>query len=627
MSLESGQLVFVKDEVEGWLPATVGATNGQGEDMSLELVHEDGRTETVSKVSEEWLQRGDPSCLKGVEDMVKMDILTVGSVLHNLRTRYANQDIYTSVGSILAAINPYVLIPSLYDEKCMNLYANMATDAGAPPHPYELMELAYRGLITDHRSQSVLISGESGAGKTETTKYLLSYLSHRSSTMEKERREAVPGRRNSIGGRFSVEDSVVMSNPVMEAFANAKTTRNHNSSRFGKYIQVTLHSSGVVTGGRVTTYLLEKTRVARQLAGERSYHVFYQLCQGADDDMQARLGLKEAAEFRSLTGGGCVEIDSMDDAESFSETARCMESIGIGSEAKEGVFRVVAAVLHLLNVEFDMVDIPGQDVGSKVSERGEDSSLSWASKLLGVKPDQLEEALVARFINPGGFGSADFVVVPSSPLVAASARDAVAKALYSSLFDWLVEKINLTLTAAMNSKTAANTSNRFIGLLDIFGFEAFGTNSLEQLLINYANERLQQQFNAFVFKLEEEEFAKQGLSKVYVEHCRVEFADNDDVLRLLEGKPQGILSLLKEESTLKTGTGLKLGNRYRQAFKGNDRFALPRARGGSRAGTEATFGIVHFAGEVIYDATEFVEKNKDEVPTALHDLVLSSNDR
>ncbi|CAN0189849.1 unnamed protein product [Ectocarpus fasciculatus] len=289
--------------------------------------------------------------------------------------------------------------------------------------------------------------------------------------------------------------------------------------------------------------------------------------------------------------------------------------------------QVVAAVLHLLNVEFDTVDIPGQDVGSKVSEKGEDSSLSWASKLLGVKPDQLEEALVARFINPGGFGSADFVVVPSSPLVAESARDAVAKALYSSLFDWLVEKINLTLTAAMNSKTAANANNRFIGLLDIFGFEAFGTNSLEQLLINYANERLQQQFNAFVFKLEEEEFAKQGLSKVYVEHCRVEFADNDDVLRLLEGKPQGILSLLKEESTLKTGTGLKLGKRYRQAFKGNDRFALPRARGGSRAGTEATFGIVHFAGEVIYDATEFVEKNKDEVPTALHDLVLSSNDR
>eukprot|EP00752_Nemacystus_decipiens_P006633 g5963.t1 len=630
MSLESGQLVFVKDVVEGWLPATVGATNGQGEDMSLELVHEDGRSEMVTKVSEDRLQRGDPSCLKGVEDMVKMDILTVGSVLHNLRTRYANQDIYTSVGSILAAINPYVLIPSLYDEKCMDLYANMATDAGVPPHPYELMELAYRGLITDHRSQSVLISGESGAGKTETTKYLLSYLSHRSSTMEKERRESVPNidqRRNSIGGRFSVEDSVVMSNPVMEAFANAKTTRNHNSSRFGKYIQVTLHSSGVVTGGRVTTYLLEKTRVARQLEGERSYHVFYQLCEGAGEEMREQLGLKEASEFRSLIGGDCVEVNSIDDKEGFSETSRCMESIGLGPDQQQGVFRVVAAVLHLLNVEFNTVDIPGQDVGSEVSTKGEGSSLEWASKLLGVKPDQLEKALVARFISPGGFGSQDLVVVPSSPLVAASARDAVAKALYSSLFDWLVEKINLTLTAAMNSKASTDTSNRFIGLLDIFGFEAFGTNSLEQLLINYANERLQQQFNAFVFKLEEEEFAKQGLSKVYVEHCRVEFADNDDVLRLLEGRPQGILSLLKEESTLKTGTGLNLGKRYRQAFKGNDRFAVPRARGGSRAGTEATFGVVHFAGEVIYDATEFVEKNRDEVPSALHDLVLSSNDR
>ncbi|CAM9398169.1 unnamed protein product [Pylaiella littoralis] len=641
MSLESGQLVFLQDEIEGWLPATVGSTSGQGEDMSLELVHEDGTSEMVAKISDETLQRGDPSCLKGVDDMVKMDILTVGSVLHNLRTRYANQDIYTSVGSILAAINPYVLIPSLYDEDCMTLYANMATDAGAPPHPYELMELAYRGLITDNRSQSVLISGESGAGKTETTKYLLSYLSYRSSTMEKQRREAVPNidqamqRRNSIGGKFSVEDSVVMSNPVMEAFANAKTTRNHNSSRFGKYIQVTLHSSGVVTGGRVTTYLLEKTRVARQLEGERSYHVFYQLCEGAGEEMRERLGLKQASEFRSLVGGNCVEIDSMDDTEGFAVTSRCMESIGLGPDKQEGVFRVVAAVLHLLNVEFDTVDIPGQDVGSKVSARGEGSSLEWASKLLGVKPDQLENALVARFISPGGFGSSNFVAMPSSPLVAASARDAVAKALYSSLFDWLVEKINLTLTAAMNSKASADNTNRFIGLLDIFGFEAFGTNSLEQLLINYANERLQQQFNAFVFKLEEEEFAKQGLSKacffpllcVYVEHCRVEFADNDDVLRLLEGRPKGILSLLKEESTLKTGTGLKLGKRYRQAFATNDRFAVPRARGGSLAGTEATFGVVHFAGEVIYDATEFVEKNKDEVPTALHDLVLSSNDR
>ncbi|CAN0229116.1 unnamed protein product, partial [Laminaria digitata] len=215
-----------------------------------------------------------------------------------------------------------------------------------------------------------------------------------------------------------------------------------------------------------------------------------------------------------------------------------------------------------------------------VNDSKEGSSLEWASKLLGVKPDQLEEALVARLINPGGFGSADFVVVPSSPQVAASARDAVAKALYSALFDWLVEKINLTLTAAMNSKTSADkTNSRFIGLLDIFGFEAFGTNSLEQLLINYANERLQQQFNAFVFKLEEKEFASEGLSKVYVEQCRVEFVDNDDVLQLLEGRPRGLLSLLKEESTLKTGTGLKLANRYRQVFADNDRFAVPRCAG------------------------------------------------
>ncbi|CAM9889967.1 unnamed protein product, partial [Choristocarpus tenellus] len=239
-----------------------------------------------------------------------------------------------------------------------------------------------------------------------------------------------------------------------------------------------------------------------------------------------------------------------------------------------------------------------------------ESSLQWASKLLGLEPEQLEEALIARQINPGIGGSADMVIVPSSPKVASQARDAVAKALYSALFDWLVEKINLTLTAAMGTRLDKE-GNRFIGLLDIFGFEAFGTNSLEQLLINYANERLQQQFNAFVFKLEEKEFAVEGLSKaskrglyfilfyfhVYVEHCRVEFVDNDDVLKLLESRPNGILSLLKEESTLKTGSGVSLGRRYRTVFGKNPRFNIPRIRGGQK-GSDNLFGIIHFAGEV-----------------------------
>ncbi|KAG5182130.1 P-loop containing nucleoside triphosphate hydrolase protein [Tribonema minus] len=627
--LETNQIVYSKHKEEGWLPATVESAQEVGGDRSAVLRLESGdrvHLKGLSSDDDKWCL-ADQQSLLGTDDMVKMDALTEGSVLHNLRVRYRDYTIYTAVGSILVAVNPYQPLPRLYDEARMRVYSAAATDATPPPHPYHLMELAYRGLVSDRASQSILISGESGAGKTETTKYLLQYLSVRAGD-------------GGSGGSVGVAEAVVQQNPVMEAFANAKTSRNNNSSRFGKYIKVELGGEGGVCGGHVTTYLLEKMRVVQQLPGERNYHVFYQLCAGANAAAREELGLEGGAEsFALLTGGGCTAIRGVDDAAGYRLLQKCLGSLGLGEEARESLVRVLAAVLHLGNINFDPLEIRGQDAGSSIAGGLADVTLQHAARLLGVPPEKLVTSLTVALIGNaadgasgaggggGGRNSNFSVSVPLNVEAARAARDAVAKAIYAAAFSWLVGKLTLPRCAVCSAYGDSSSDTQFIGILDIFGFEAFGTNSLEQLLINYANERLQQQFNFFVFKLEEQEFQAEGLSAVYVDECRVEWTDNSEILSLLEAKPMGLLSLLNEEATLKNGTSENLVKRYRQGFDGAPCFCnrMP-VRGGATL-DEAIFGVRHFAGEVYYTVTGFVEKNRDAVPVALADLVLDSSDR
>lgn len=651
---DEGQSTFVRDEAEGWVHAVCTRSEAVGSvNRSCTVRLDRGEEKEIYPKDEMKLWcMADAGSLTGVDDMVKMDVLNEGSVLQNIRVRYAKNTIYTSVGSILVAVNPYQDLLNMYSEAVMDKYMVAASDAVLPPHPYYVMEYAYRGLMADKIGQSILISGESGAGKTETTKYLLRYLSYRSEIAEtgpdgggqalptlarQESRGAILGRSDDPGAAFMVNNvaaAVLESNPVLESFANAKTARNNNSSRFGKYVRIQLSSAGVVHGGHITTYLLEKIRIVHQLPGERNFHVFYQLCSGASAAMKQELALDRGVEsFALLTGGGEWHIKDWNDADHFNLLKGSLLSLGVTSTMQDAMFRVLAAVLHLGNVKFETLEIEGQDAGSRVVGGPRAPELINAARFMGVSPDLLQTSLTVMNIgNPGATGGANFnISVHQSVQAATSARDAVAKAMYSAVFTWLVERVNLVLRSAnpiSDGMSEAQKNERFIGVLDIFGFEALGTNSLEQLLINFANERLQQQFNYVVFKLEELEFEKEGLSSLYVNECRVTFHDNAAVLDLLEGKPCGVLSLLDDEATLKGGTSEGLLGRYRAQLGSRELFVATHRRSVSdKSDTGLIFGIKHFAGQVTYTVTGFVEKNRDTVPAALSELVLASTER
>ncbi|XP_027768777.1 myosin-11 isoform X3 [Solanum pennellii] len=459
---------------------------------------------------------------------------------------------------------------------------------GAPfgelnPHVFAIADVAYRAMILEGKSNSILVSGESGAGKTETTKMLMRYL-------------AYLGGRAATEGR-TVEQQVLGSNPVLEAFGNAKTVRNNNSSRFGKFVEIQFDKHGRISGAAIRTYLLERSRVCQISDPERNYHCFYLLCAAPQEEIE-KYKLEHPKSFRYLNQSKCYELVGVSDAEEYLATRRAMDVVGISKKEQEAIFRVVASILHLGNIDF----AKGKEVDSSViKEEKAKLHLKTAAELLMCDPVALEDALCKRvMITPE-----EVIKRSLDPRSAEISRDGLAKTVYSRLFDWLVDKINVSIGQDPLSKC-------LIGVLDIYGFESFKHNSFEQFCINYTNEKLQQHFNQHVFKMEQEEYKREAIDWSYIE-----FVDNQDVLDLIEKKPGGIVALLDEACMFPKSTHETFSNKLYQTFKVHKRFVKPKL-------SRTDFIISHYAGEVQYQSDQFLDKNKDYIVPEHQDLLCAS---
>ncbi|XP_020276346.1 myosin-6-like isoform X2 [Asparagus officinalis] len=575
-SVAVGSQVWAEDPKVAWIDGEVLEVDGD----KIKIRCSSGERVTV-KVSSIYPKDPDaPAC--GVDDMTKLAYLHEPGVLQNLRSRYEINEIYTYTGSILIAVNPFRRLPHLYDPQMMQQYKG-AVFGELNPHPFAVADAAYRVMRNEGISQSILVSGESGAGKTESTKMLMRYLAYMGGTV------AAEGR--------TVEQQVLESNPVLEAFGNAKTVRNNNSSRFGKFVEIQFNQRGKISGAAIRTYLLERSRVCQVSDPERNYHCFYMLCAAPPEDIQ-KYKLANPRTFHYLNQSNFFELDGIDDAKEYLETRRAMGVVGISSDEQDAIFRVVAAILHLGNVEF----AEGKETDS--SEPKDEKSrfhLETAAELFMCDVKDLEDSLCKRIMATRD----ESITKCLDPGSAVLSRDALAKTVYSQLFDWLVNKINNSIGQDPNSK-------QLVGVLDIYGFESFKTNSFEQFCINLTNEKLQQHFNQHVFKMEQEEYTKEEINWSYIE-----FIDNQDVLDLIEKKPGGIIALLDETCVLPRSTNETFAQKLYQTFKDNKRFSKPKL-------ARSDFTICHYAGDVTYQTELFLDKNKDYV-VAEHQSVLNAS--
>ncbi|QDZ17982.1 heavy chain of myosin [Chloropicon primus] len=579
-----GSPAYALDEQKGWLRVRVASVAGDKVNVK------DGKRSFTVKARD--LQLSSEKALKGIEDMIGLDILHEGAIQNNVEVRYGKKQIYTYVGTILVSINPYEQIPNLYTEETIRDF--LQKGAKAPPHLYSVSDNVYSQMLTTGKDQSMLISGESGAGKTEATKHCLRYLTYKATE------------NTAFDGSNLIKQCIVDVNPVLEAFGNAKTKRNNNSSRFGKLFQVQFDGKGAIVGGNLISYLLEKSRVVKANKGERGYHIFYQLCKGASKKQIEALSLEDYKEFEYLKKGDCFDVEDMNDVEEFEKVCAAMSKCGIQEETQSKMFSILAAILHLGNINFEE-----KEGGTGENDYGEVSqastkSLNVAAILLGVSPKLLQESLSQRTMG-GGRGS--IYKIPLGCKNCMDSRDALCKEMYSMLFAWLIHVINITMASK-------NDPKNFIAVLDIFGFEVFEQNSFEQLCINYANEVLHQQFIHHYFKLEQEEYATEGLN---VEILQIDQVDNKPVLQLMTAKPISVFALLEEQCQIARGSDEIFIDRFTECLTKMDAKSSCLA---SRVNRQPTiFEIKHFAGTVKYDAIGFIEKNKDPLHVDLQNLM------
>uniref|UniRef100_A0A672T755 Unconventional myosin-X-like n=1 Tax=Sinocyclocheilus grahami TaxID=75366 RepID=A0A672T755_SINGR len=514
-----------------------------------------------------------PTSISGVEDMSTLAELHEAAIMHNLFLRYQKDLIYTNIGSILATVNPYKQIPGLYDAEAVDMYSRHHLGE-LPPHIFAVANECYSCLWKRHDSQCVLISGESGAGKTESTKLLLKFLSVMS--------------QNSTGSPLSerttkVEQAIVQSSPIMEAFGNAKTVYNNNSSRFGKFIQLHFSQSGNIQGGCIIDYLLEKNRVVRQNPGERNYHIFYALLSGAKYEHREMYMLADSPEaYHYLSQSGCVKDRSLDDKHLYDSVMEALKVMEFTEEEICDVFKLLSGVLQIGNIEFMTAG------GAQITTKG---VVSVVSDLLGLDSFQLSEVLTQRSMILRG----EEICSPLTVEQAIDSRDSVAMALYSQCFSWIIARINQKIKGKDNFKS--------IGILDIFGFENFEVNRFEQFNINYANEKLQEYFNKHIFSLEQLEYNREGI------HWEaIDWMDNAECLDLIE-KKLGMLSLINEESRFPKGTDYTLLEKLHSRHATNPYYVKPRV-------ADHQFGIKHYAGEVITSTSSVIlrvgSRNGDE---------------
>ncbi|XP_033147606.1 myosin-10 isoform X2 [Brassica rapa] len=570
-----GSCVWVEDTDEAWLDGEVVEANDDVVKVKCETKTVTAKVNAVHPKDPEFPELG-------VDDMTKLAYLHEPGVLLNLKSRYNANEIYTYTGNILIAVNPFKRLPHLYGNEIMERYKG--SDFGdLSPHPFAVADSAYRKMINEGVSQAILVSGESGAGKTESTKMLMQYLAYMGGKAESEGR--------------SVEQQVLESNPVLEAFGNAKTVRNNNSSRFGKFVEIQFNHMGRISGAAIRTYLLERSRVCQVSDPERNYHCFYMLCAAPEQETE-RYKLGKPSTFHYLNQSNCHALSAFDDSKEYLDTRKAMDVVGITSEEQDAIFRVVAAILHLGNIEF----VKGEE--SDAAEPKDDKSrfhLKVAAELFMCDEKALEDSLCKRVMVTRG----ESITKSLDPGSAALSRDALAKIVYSKLFDWLVTTIN-------NSIGQDPSSKYIIGVLDIYGFESFKTNSFEQFCINLTNEKLQQHFNQHVFKMEQEEYTKEEIDWSYIE-----FIDNQDVLDLIEKKPGGIIALIDEACMFPRSTHETLAQKLYQTFNSHKRFTKPKL-------ARTDFTICHYAGDVTYQTELFLDKNKDYVVGEHQSLMNSS---
>ncbi|XP_073297162.1 myosin-2-like isoform X1 [Primulina huaijiensis] len=518
-----------------------------------------------------------PDILEGVNELLQLIYLNEPSVLHNLYHRYCQDIIYSKAGPVLLAINPFKDV-QLYGNDVATAYRQKLLDS---PHIYAIADTAYNKMMTDEKNQSIIISGESGAGKTETAKFAMKYLAALD------------------GGCGGIESKVLQTSYILEAFGNAKTSLNDNSSRFGKLIEIHFSAAGKICGAKLQTFLVDKSRVVQQAQGERSYHIFYQLCAGAPSGLRGRLKLKRASEYNYLNQSDCLEIHDVDDSLKFQILMGALNMVGISKEDQEHAFEMISAVLWLGNILFHVVD------NENHIEVIADEAVTNAASLIGCSAWDLMHALSSCRIQDGN----EEVIKTLTLQQARDTRDALAKFIYASLFDWLVEEINSALAVSKQH------SGKSISILDIQGFESFKKNSFEQFCINYAHERLQQHFTRHLFKLVQEEYEVDG-----VDWTKVDFEDNQDCLDLIEKQgPSGMISLLDEESNFPNATALTFASKLKQHLNTHNCFK------GDRDG--AAFSVNHSSGEVLYDSGGFLEKNRDKLQFDIIQLLSSCTSR
>merc|ERR1719445_2819973 len=545
-----------------------------------------GHEKKVFKSSE--VGQVNPPKFEKCEDMANLTFLNDASVFWNLKVRFQAKLIYTYSGLFCIVVNPYKRFP-IYTQTVVKMYLGKRRNE-VPPHLWAITETAYRNMLTNGKDQSMLITGESGAGKTENTKKVISYLAM----------VAAP-KKASATKKVSLEDQIVATNPILESYGNAKTSRNDNSSRFGKFIRIHFTSSGKLCGCDIESYLLEKSRITQQQEVERSYHIFYQLLQPAVPDMKPKCLLTDDIYDYTYVSQGKVTVASIDDNEELEYTDAAFDCIGFSHEEKWDCYKITAAVMACGQVEFKQ---KGRD------DQAELDDMSYPNKiaeLLGCNPLELFKAFCKPKIKVG----AEWVTKGQTCAQATNGVGGIARACFDRLFKWLIIKCNDTLIDATMKKA------NFTAVLDIAGFEIFEYNGFEQISINFVNEKLQQFFNHHMFVVEQEEYVKEG-----IDWEMVDFGMDLAAAIIMFEKPMGIWAILEEESLFPKATDKSFEEKLKSQHLGK---SPPFAKPQSKTDKNAHFAIVHYAGTVSYNVTAWLEKNKDPVNDTVVDLMKKSS--
>ncbi|KIY53045.1 hypothetical protein FISHEDRAFT_33985 [Fistulina hepatica ATCC 64428] len=592
-----GTQVWMPDPAELWLPGEVhSSTNGSGGTIKLVFAMEGRDEKVVLETTPKEIESGsqklpplrNPPHVEVSKDLSNLAHLNEPSVLHTIRLRYSEHKIYTYSGIVLIAVNPFANV-KVYGPEIMQQYVDGDREQ-LDPHLFAIAEDAYATMRTDGRAQTIIVSGESGAGKTESAKYIMRFLA----SIDPVAQQRATYR--TVDDSSPIERQILATNPILEAFGNAKTIRNDNSSRFGKYIQILFDEKPKIIGACIRTYLLERSRVVAQQSSERNYHVFYQLCMGTSPEERAELGLENAERFSYLNPTS-VDVANANDGVNFRGTRRALSTIGIAPQRQWIIFQILAAILHIGNIS-----ITQRREGAVIDS--DDASLVRAASLLEVDAFALRKWTTHKQIATRSEAIATSLNASQAIVV----RDGLAKFIYAALFEWLVDIVNQSLSGA------GKDAQSFIGVLDIYGFEHLQKNSFEQFCINYANEKLQQQYTSYVFKLEQAEYSKEKIDWTFID-----FSDNQPCIDLIEGK-LGILALMDEESRLIGGTDVSFVQKLNaQLLKPENARTFKRHFQGNLA-----FAVAHYANDVTYDADGFLEKNRGAMPDEYISLLTST---